>query len=89
MTVTDKHVARFIEYMMQPKMTNRWGRPENIKKGLEYAFAPFSPALDGTYECDRIGCNERVDVAGERCPIHSHSMIPSHLSDDDVPDFNI
>lgn len=65
--VSDTEVSRFIEYMKQDKMINLWATPKGVKEAMEYALHPHHPALDGTYECDRIGCKNRVAVAAERC----------------------
>ena len=67
--VSDQQVSRFIEYMKQDKMINRWATPKGVKEAMDYALEPNRIALDGTYECDSLGCTNRIiGSAGSRCP---------------------
>lgn len=69
MKVDDEMVERFQEYLRQPQWTNRWATNKAVKSALKYALNPHI-GLDGKYECDKIGCANRVRVAGERCDGH-------------------
>lgn len=64
--VSKETVDRFIAELSRPKWINKWATPAAVRAGLEYAMNPYI-GFDGKYECDKIGCNNRVDVPGEYC----------------------
>lgn len=67
--ISQREVGRFIEYMKQAKMINRWATPAGVHEAMVYAFTP-GLGLDGMYECDDLTCSERVLWSGAKCDRH-------------------
>lgn len=67
MIITDRHLDRYLAEITRVKWINLWNTRDAVHSALKYAFDEYSVGQDGKYSCDAVGCDKRVDTAGDYC----------------------